>query len=181
MAPPVATAPGDPFTPPPSAPAPSTPPPAAPAVRVEAARDARSQRAAQDLLLRLAEELGAAGLPLDVREEAIWIGESHAPPEGGLWVAWSGADPVGFAALAPHPEGPPEAAEVRRLYVLPQARGGAVGVALARAALDAARAAGYAELLVDALPGMEPLYRRFGFADVGHVPGRPGLRMRRRL
>ena len=58
---------------------------------------------------------------------------------------------------------------MKRLYVRPRARGLGIGQALVAELIAAARASGYAELVLDTLPSMQSaqrLYARFGFQDI---------------
>lgn len=89
------------------------------------------------------------------------------PPDGALVVAEAGGRIVGTVALRPLGGG---MAEMKRLYVTPEARGMGAGRALAEAALGRARAAGHARVVLDtvgaSMATAEALYRRMGFAPI---------------
>jgi len=62
----------------------------------------------------------------------------------------------------------PDAMEIKRLYVLPEARGTGAGRALVAAGLDAAREAGVGAVRLDTTRNLEAaiaLYRAFGFEE----------------
>lgn len=66
--------------------------------------------------------------------------------------------------------------EVKRLFTYPAARGRGVAKVLIRCALDAARGAGYDEVLLDSLARMKPainLYKAVGFEEVEPYYGNP--------
>ena len=93
---------------------------------------------------------------------------AYAPPRGCLLIAGSAGAPLGCIAMRPLPTDDPHThvAEMKRLYVRPEGRGSGLGAALARAVIDAARAAGYRELRLDTLPSMtaaRALYASLGF------------------
>ena len=91
----------------------------------------------------------------------------YAPPNGGLFVAFSGRDPVGCVALRPLEE--KGIAELKRLFVRPSGRGMGLGHALAERAISRAREAHYSRIRLDTLSTMQDaqrLYRRLGFKDI---------------
>ncbi len=110
------------------------------------------------------------------REYAAWIGEDFwvndfedelAALPGyydALFVARDDAgELVGSVAVKRLPDG---AAELKRLYVRPAARGTGLGRRLAAAAVERARELGYTTIRLDTLPRMETargIYRSLGF------------------
>ena len=94
-----------------------------------------------------------------------------------LLLAWLGDWAVGCAAVYRLAD-PPTAAEMKRLYVAPQARGCGAGRALIHAAVGLARHSGAAHLLLDTLPAAMPgavsLYRSAGFQPTARYNGNDG-------
>lgn len=90
--------------------------------------------------------------------------ETHyGPPDGCFLVDEQGRGCAGLRKLA---EG---VAEMKRLYVVPAARGRGVGEALARRIVEEARERGYRRLVLDTLPDMkaaQSLYRSLGFREI---------------
>ena len=117
----------------------------------------------------------AQGLGVDLcfqqfdRELAELPGE-YAAPHGALLVATVDGELAGCCALRPLDTADyPNAAEMKRLYVRKAFRDFGLGRQLAEATLDAARAAGYACVLLDTLDDMEAaraLYNDLGFRDI---------------
>jgi GNAT superfamily N-acetyltransferase len=98
----------------------------------------------------------------------------YGPPGGEILLAKRGDHVLGCIALKPLE--PPDVAEIKRLFVRPQARGLGVGKALAEAVLDAARALGYAEVKLDTLPQMREalaLYGSAGFTPIAPYGSHP--------
>lgn len=105
----------------------------------------------------------------DFATELAALPGDYVPPRGALLLALdhSGAA-LGCVALRPLEW--PSAAELKRLYVAASGRGQRLGLELTRAALSAAREAGYERVRLDTLPSMhaaQRLYERLGFRDIG--------------
>ena len=100
-------------------------------------------------------------------EELATLPGKYAPPQGRLLLAGAPGDAFGCVALRPLGEGADgPVGEVMRLYVAPRARGQGWGGKLARAVIDEARSAGYAQLKLDTLERMtdaQRLYESLGF------------------
>lgn len=108
-------------------------------------------------------------------EELAGLPGAYGPPRGALLLA-PGA---GCVALRPLDA---RTAEMKRLYVRPQARGAGLGRTLALAAIARARELGFARLVLDTIPermdAAVKLYRSMGFRDTapyGPAPTPCGL------
>jgi len=117
----------------------------------------------------------AAGLGVDLcfqnfEEELAGLPGDYAPPRGTLLLARVDGELAGCCALRPLDAADyPNAAEMKRLYVRKAFRGFGLGRQLVEAALDAARGAGYACVLLDTLDDMEAaraLYEELGFEEI---------------
>ena len=114
----------------------------------------------------------AKSLPVDMApqgfsQELASLPGIYAPPGGDLLLAKRGDHVLGCIALRPLE--PPHIAEIKRLFVRPQARGKGVGKALIGAAIAAAKQFGYDEIKLDTLPQMEgaiALYKATGFVPI---------------
>ncbi|HEX3882022.1 MAG TPA: GNAT family N-acetyltransferase [Stellaceae bacterium] len=114
----------------------------------------------------------ARSLPfsLDFQNFAAELGglpAPYAPPGGCLLLAWQGAPAVGIVALKPLAPG---VGEVKRLYVVPAARGTGLGRVLLECAIDAASERGYTRLRLDShrasMGAAIRLYQRLGFVEI---------------
>ena len=114
----------------------------------------------------------AKTLPVDLApqgfsQELASLPGLYAPPTGELLLAKRGDHVLGCIALKPLE--PPAIAEIKRLFVRPQARGKGVGKALVEAAIITAQRLGYGEIKLDTLPEMTgaiALYKAAGFASI---------------
>jgi putative acetyltransferase len=103
-------------------------------------------------------------------QELASLPGAYAPPRGMLLLAGSPGAAVGCIALRPLVATGADAgtAEVKRLYVRPEARGTGLGMRLVQAVIGGAREIGYRELKLDTLEHMaeaRALYAKLGFSD----------------
>lgn len=109
-------------------------------------------------------------------DEMAGLPGKYAPPSGELFLARQAADavPLGIVAvrqLPSHRSGAEHSriAELKRMYVRPDARGRGIGLALGRGAVEFARSAGYEQIWLDSEPEFLPaiaVYRKLGFIDI---------------
>jgi GNAT superfamily N-acetyltransferase len=99
--------------------------------------------------------------------ELAGLPASYHPPAGCLLIARRESAPVGVVGLKPLAPG---IAEIKRLYVVPAARGAGLGRALAERAIAEAWAKGYGCLRLDthrpSMAGAMALYRSLGFVEI---------------
>ncbi|GHA99929.1 hypothetical protein GCM10009069_23430 [Algimonas arctica] len=90
-----------------------------------------------------------------------------------LWLATFNGAPAGAVGLKPFEPG---TAELKRLWVTPEARGHGIGDALCVACITGARAHGYQRLLLDTDRGLthaNGVYERLGFRDIDRYYDNP--------
>jgi GNAT superfamily N-acetyltransferase len=96
---------------------------------------------------------------------------AYLPPDGRLFLARDDAQTlVGLVFLK---RIRPETAEIKRLYVRPEARGTGLGRRLSKLAIDEARAMGMRLVLIDTsmwLTTAQALYRSMGFREIPRYP-----------
>lgn len=115
----------------------------------------------------------AASLPVDLGYqdfdgELAALPGKYAPPAGELFLARDAAGaPLGCVGLRPLPDD--GCCEMKRLFLLPAARGLGLGRALTESVVAHARTLGYRELRLDTLASMttaQALYGSMGFERI---------------
>jgi putative acetyltransferase len=90
----------------------------------------------------------------------------YTPPTGALWVAYDDDDPLGCAAFQTIA---PDTAELKRVFVRPEARRRGVARALTEHAIETIRARGYASVRLGTQStaiGAQRLYESMGFRRI---------------
>ncbi len=99
-------------------------------------------------------------------QELATLPGKYSPPLGVILLAELDGVPHGVVALRPLTDG---IAEMKRLFIQPQARGYRLGRLLVEAVVEQARQTGYSAIRLDSLPHMASaitLYRSLGFRDI---------------
>lgn len=115
----------------------------------------------------------AADLPVDLSpqgfsQELASLPGIYGPPGGELLLAKRGDHVLGCIALKPLE--PPRVAEIKRLFVRPQARGTGIGKALVATVVATAQRLGYEEIKLDTRPAMEAAIALYGAAGFAPIP-----------
>jgi putative acetyltransferase len=113
----------------------------------------------------------AASLNLDLSfqnlaHELAHLREEYGPPAGVFLLARDGGSCLGCVGLRHFSD---DAGEIKRLYIVPAARGRGAGRLLAEGIVAAGKRLGYARLLLDTLPSMneaQRLYMSLGFKRI---------------
>ena len=120
---------------------------------------------------------------------AIGPGYASSDPEvGAMSAAYDGARSacfvleqdgrvLGCGGIAPLAGGEPDVCELRKMYLLPEARGRGLGERMLRHCLEAARLCGYRRCYLETLSGMEiaqKLYLKTGFVRLAGPLGATG-------
>jgi GNAT superfamily N-acetyltransferase len=133
-------------------------------------------RSLAELLVHVVESGAAVSFvqPLSVdRAQAWWRETVGASPRAIFLVARDRDGIVGTVQLHPAwAPNQPHRADIAKLMVHARSRGAGLGSRLMQAAEEAARAAGFTLLTLDARRGeaAERLYRRTGWVEVGVIP-----------
>jgi GNAT superfamily N-acetyltransferase len=132
------------------------------------ARSAANIEAVRALMTAYADWLGMDLLYQGFPAEVAGLPGRYAPPHGALLLARDRhGEPAGCIGLRPlDAEG---CCEMKRLYVVPEARGHGLGRALVTAVVSTAARIGYREIRLDSLPSLAEataLYLAMGFRPI---------------
>ena len=99
------------------------------------------------------------------RPGSVTTPDEMVPPHGAFLVGYDGERPIAIGGLRPLDED--GVCEIKRMYVVPEARSRGAGRALLTALEDAARGLGYERARLDA--GPEQKHSKILFAATGYV------------
>jgi ribosomal protein S18 acetylase RimI-like enzyme len=142
--------------------------------QIVAARSRIELISAAALLRAYAKALPVDLAPQGFSQELDSLPGVYAPPQGELLLAKRGDHVLGCIALKPLD--PPHVAEIKRLFVRPQARGKGIAKALVEAVIATAKGLGYDEIKLDTLPDMTDaiaLYKANGFVPIAAYGSHP--------
>jgi GNAT superfamily N-acetyltransferase len=128
---------------------------------------------ASDLLEAMIVELTPLYGRIDVPDAPSAGPEDFSPPGGSFLVGYEDSTAICCGGIKRLPDG---ACEIKRMYVVPAARGRGVAKELLEALEDEARALGYTVARLDTgphQPHAERMYRAAGYADVGNFNANP--------
>ncbi|MGI8846792.1 MAG: GNAT family N-acetyltransferase [Candidatus Dormibacteria bacterium] len=103
----------------------------------------------------------------DIDRELAELPHEYGPPLGAAMLARVDGEAVGCVGIRALE--PPKVAEMKRMYLRPDARGEGSGRALAEAAIEVAAAQGYEVVRLDTVAEMGEagaLYRSLGFVEI---------------
>jgi GNAT superfamily N-acetyltransferase len=128
---------------------------------------------ASDLLEAMIDELTPLYGRIDVPEAPSAKPADFAPPGGSLLVGYEDGEPICVGGIKRLPDG---ACEIKRMFVVPEARGRGVAKELLAALEDEARRLGYTVARLDTgphQPHAERMYRAAGYGDIGNFNANP--------
>jgi len=142
-------------------------------INIVTSQERRDVAAIKDLFNDYATWLGSLGIDLAFQSYAVELSSlpgKYAEENGGCLLLARSTNtervPLGCVALRPFEA--PEVAEMKRLWVAPQARSLSLGRELVSAILSKAKELKYKEVRLDTLPFMgkaQSMYRKFGFTE----------------
>lgn len=138
-------------------------------------------RAVSEIIRTVMTEFGAVGPGFAIGDPEVGcMSAAYEPakdPPAGYWVLDDDGEVVGGAGFAPLSGGSAKTCELRKMYLLPRARGGGLGRRLLEHVLEHARAAGYQRCYLETMATMHrarSLYTSVGFEPLDAPAGRTG-------
>jgi putative acetyltransferase len=123
-------------------------------------------------------EFGADGPGFAIHDpEVDHLSLAYARPRHAYFVIDRGGEVLGGGGIAPLEGADPSVCELRKMYLLPRARGVGAGSAMMAHCLAAAREAGFRQCYLETLTGMDAaqtLYLRSGFQRIDAPMGGTG-------
>jgi putative acetyltransferase len=117
-------------------------------------------------------EFGAGGPGFAIHDpEVDGMSAAYGRPGHVYFVVEVDGRVVGGAGIGPLAGGTPSVCELRKMYVLPEARGRGAGRRLLGRCLDAARALGYEVCYLETLSGMDAAQHLYESAGFRRIPG----------
>ncbi len=135
-------------------------------------------RAMASVIRRVMTEFGAVGEGYSINDpEVDAICQNYRGNGYAFFVLEQNGQVTGGGGIAPLQGGEAGTCELRKMYILPEARGQGWGRKLLEICLQAARGKGYRTCYLETLNRMQPaqhLYRSFGFKPLDGPLGRTG-------
>jgi GNAT superfamily N-acetyltransferase len=140
---------------------------------LEFRRASAAEPPASDLIAAMVAEMVPLYGKIDVPGAPSATPADMGPPGGSFIVGCEDDEPICGGGIKRLPDG---ACEIKRMYVVPEARGRGVAKALLEALEDEARALGYAVARLDTGPEQPHavrMYRAAGYADIENFNANP--------
>lgn len=138
----------------------------------------RDDAAVAQVIRRVMPEFGAGGEGFAIHDaEVDAMDAAYAKPRCAYFVVEVDGTVVGGGGVAPLAHGEPDICELRKMYLLPEARGLGAGHAMLAHCLETARRFGFKRCYIETLTGMDSalaLYRKHGFQPLPSALGNTG-------
>lgn len=123
-------------------------------------------------------EVGAKGPGFAINDpEVDWMSRAYSGPRSAHFVVEKEGKVVGGGGVGPLAGAADDVCELRKMYFLPEVRGGGMGRILLGKCIETARAFGYRTMYLETLTGMDAaqhLYEAFGFERLAAPMGATG-------
>lgn len=140
--------------------------------------EARDDAAMASVIRAVMPTFGAQGAGFAIEDpEVDFMSRAYGGERSRYWVAELDGRVVGGGGFAPLEGGPPDTCELRKMYLLAEARGRGIGRELLELCLDAAKRCGFARCYLETLETMHAarkLYEAHGFVRLPKPEGATG-------